>query len=355
MSLFTGLPTCNDVQTAIENVYDEANQAQSEALPFLGFVTSYSSPMAPVIAPGSGKVLGVEVQHQQPLNENNVSETSERGCIATRKPAMGSTLYEIDPNDILTVDMLFQASDLTRWCGSNPALFAKEIDMMWNAMNQKVARRLAEDAVLLNGLWSADVADTFTVDGNENLELATKLSGGAINPEMLVDLNFAVRDLQGYSAPYVVAGGNSFHRYIKLAEQGCCTNTGLQLDGIFREYGYASIYDRRLKEELANIAGATDAMVVQAGAIQMLNYVQADWSTGIPFLDARASNYVTMVLRHPVFGYAVELTIKDECRGKISVIMDTVVKFVGPPTTLYRPDDDRNGVNWIAKLKEVNP
>src|SRR5690606_16143330 len=140
-------------------------------------------------------------------------------------------------------------------------------------MRLKIASQLSGEVAQLFGNWGADV----TPNGDNALEIATKVSG-EWNPEGLVDINIAARNQTGYVGDYFLATNVAMHKYLRMIEAGCCAADGINLREIYDRYGVAAVYDRRMAAAMATVNA--DAFLINVGAVQVLNYVEADWSDG---------------------------------------------------------------------------
>lgn len=346
----TVLSQCKELQVQLNQAWETHSQDfDYSPEPLLELVTAYNSPMKPIVSPGRGKTVTVEVVHSQRRLESDVVETDTRSCVATTPPTEATYTYELDPNDILSTNTLIAADTLQRWCGSNPELFQREIMKMMSALRRKVADRIAGEIAVMPGNWASDV----TVDGDNALVLNTLNADGTIEQLTAEELDFAVMQQTGYGAPYAVIGDRLMYQYFRTIQAGCCANSGLNLDELFALYGFSAMYDRRLATELSG-TGA-NSLVIRQGAIQVLNYVEAGWKDGTIVGDVFAgANYTSQAVVDPVTGLLFELRISDNC-GQVSMVMDTVVKAVALPNNLYKVGDTLFGANYINKVKVTNP
>lgn len=339
----TVLAACKQLQTPINNAW-ETGDLNIDNMQLLMYLTEFNQPMRPIISPSNGKVRSIEVTGFQRRPESDVTETSTRTCTATRAPAQFTAEYEIDPNDILSTDTLITARQLQEWCGSNPELFQGEIMRMMDVLRKAVATRIAEQVAVMAGNYGSEV----TVSGDNAFEIDLFSSTGALLPGVAEEVDFTLVEQTGFNLPYAIVGGRDWYKYYRLVQEGCCTNDGLDIRAIFNQYGVATMYDRRLKTALEG-TGA-NALAIRQGAVQILNYVEADWTNGTPAMSPFAgANYVSQVVLDPVTGLFMELRISDNC-GEVSLVMDTVVKAVSLPSNMFAAGDDLFGVNFITKL-----
>jgi len=342
------LVACANLQTNLDNAFTTGELVRDK-IPALEALTSYQHPMRMLNSPGGGKERKVEVIYQQRLQESSVTEVDERGCTATAKPAELSTVYEMT-GPIQETATLFTASHLKDSCRDNGEVFATEIARMLNAMRRKIATQVTGEVSLLSGNWSTDV----TVNANNAYEVATQKANGDWDPEALVDINIAARDLTEYTGDYIVVANSDMWKYLKMIEIGCCANDGIDLRETFDMYGLAAMYDSRMATAMAAVDA--DAFLINIGSVQLLNYVEAPWLDGTPVGEPfRGATYISQVFTDPVTGLLMELTVKDECRGKAHVILNAQVQSKALPSDLFASGDKYEGVNGINKIAISNP
>jgi hypothetical protein len=346
--LVSTLSTCKELQDSLDNAW-AIGELTRDRLNALEAITSFQHPMRAILAPGAGKKRTIEVVFDQRLSEAQVETVEERGCTSDYKPSEATHVYEMDAN-ILEVSVQIDAGDLTNWCGSNPELFTKEIAKLMNVLRRKIATQTAGEVALLSGNW----ADGVDVDGNNALAIPTKKANGDWDSEGFVDLNIAARDITEYVNDYVIIADSEYWKYLKMVEMGCCANDGINLGSVFENYGYAAMYDSRMAAAMADVDA--NAFLINIGAVQLLNYVESPWKDGTPVGQPfMGSNYVSMVVTDPVTGLMYDMMIKDECRGKATIVMNAEVQAKALPSNLYAAGDKYDGVNGINKIAISNP
>jgi hypothetical protein len=349
--LEAGLSQCKQLQDNLENHWASPFQ-RPEPTPLMEFLMQQSNPLQPVLSPGNGKIRALESVWTPRALESEVTEASERICTATSKPIENVFTYEIDPNDLLQAEFTFEADDFTTHCGSNQGVYVRELANKIDAISRKAATRIAGEVALMAGKYVADVS----VDGNDAFVVATKADAAGINPAIntLQKLDFALRMQTGHINPLIVAN-DELYQYIELMRSGCCYNGGVDLGDIFSRFGMAATYDRRLTAALTASAVGADALAIDAGSIQLVNYVQAPWKDGMPDLDPRVIGGTgwAFVVQAPN-GLLVEVRVSYKC-GKVQVVLDTVITARALPNNLTKEGDYYEGVNWINKIKVTNP
>lgn len=337
------LIACQNFRANTDELWDAQLLSHDPKLRLHNYVTSYNNPMRPAVsAVGDGKYKKVEVIHTPRRPESIVKEVSDRSCVATNAPIEVSTIYEIDPDDILETNRIITAEQLRNWCGDNGALFAKEINAMQEELRRAKATKLAGQIALLAGAWASDV--TGVTDGVKSVPL---FASGVPVADAFEEIEFALAEQTGIDQAAII-GARDFFKYYRMIESGCCNNNGLDIGDLFSRFGQAVMYDRRLAVALD--ATGADVLAIQPGAIQILNYIEAGWETGTPVeAPFRGSDYITIPMQDSD-GLWNELMIKDVCRGKVHLVMNTVVKAVSAPNNIYLPGDRLYGVNGVVQL-----
>lgn len=345
-----GLSRCKDLQRTLQEVWG-TSVSRVESLPLLSALSDMAQPLQPVLSPGGGKVRKLETVIFPRELESSVTEASSRVCTAETKVDEHLFEYEIDPNDLLQTEFYFEADDFNEYCLSNADFLNRTIANKIEVLRRAAATKIAGEVALMPGNWGSDVA----VDGNNALVVATKHNvAGDPAVDTLQKIDFATRMQTMYAGPYIVAGGADLYNYIELVRSGCCYNGGIDIGEIYDRFGMAAIYDKRLATEL-NGTGA-DSLAIDMNTIQLVNYVQAPWRDGMPYLEPRiiGGNGWGFVFSDTVSGLLFDVRMKHDC-GRVDVVIDTVITAKSLPNNMFKEGDEFYGVNWINKLKVTNP
>lgn len=344
---------CPNLQSHLNDAWVNAtNGVGIEQIPFLEFLFSEANRgnIAQTIYAGGGKTRKLEVVYDQRILESQVSDdVSNPNCSATTKRGDCITTYEIDSTDNVGVEELVEIQDLEKNCESNGAFFVRKIRTLIDAVERKVATRTATEAALLTGKYSTDVTN---IDASDNLQVATlkSVASGDLSPLAQQIINRAARKT-GYTAPYVIFGGDDLVDYYERSLSGCCANEGIDIGDIVRRFGVAVGYDQRAADALG---GQEFNLMFQIGALQLLYYTRAPWKDGVmQTIGGDAANYTMTGIVSPRTGIPMDLSVKDDC-GDISINLVATTKLIGMPADMFPTGDKYDGVNFVNTIEVVN-
>jgi hypothetical protein len=347
--LDTLLVQCEDFQTKLGNVWAKDASMVRDPIPFLEYLRSEENMngVDVTVNPGEGKTMNVNMTYFQRIPESEVEEASERGCATENKKGNFVKQYSIDTTALLKSGEVIEAKDLERFCQNNDEYILGVIMRHLNAIDRKVATQTSQQAQALLGAYSADAETAYSITGDD-LVLQTKDAAGAYLPGAIEKLDQAAM-MSSYNG-FLAFGGNAMSEYLRLTLAGCCSNSGLDVLALYQQYGYAFAYDRRLATALGNVL--TKNLIMEPGALQLLNYTQTPWKENIS-IEMR-SGYEAIQLTTPA-GVDVDMYIKDECPGKVSINVFANTKLVGLPDDMFPSADNFEGVNYTGLVTVTNP
>lgn len=349
--LASALVACQTLQSDLTSYFNSCNHAAiREPMPFAEFVASDMNNMGlrNVIAPGNGKVRTVELTYVSRIPESDVSENVSDLCSCSRTKGNCSQVYTIDPSANVSTCEKIKASDLRNICQSNSSLFAQMMALRMDALERKIATIITQQAVFLTGKWANDVTP---VNAQNEFVINTLKAG---DPQTLNPLAFQAIDLAlmktGYCAPPAIFAGDTLFNYYRSMLTGCCATSGIDLSQQMNQYGKAVMWDRRVSTAF----GSTHAIVTQPGALALLWWNEFGWADGVALPIEQGSNYVRTLAISPRLNIPVDIIIKDECPGTISIIFSAVVKLVNLPSDIFPAGDVYNGVNFFNEILVTN-
>lgn len=344
----SGLIACRTLQTELDQAWDSGNWEKPHPMALAEFVSTNPQRINPVINPGNGKTVTAEFTHFQRYLEDDFETVTEYECSTEKAVDQASNIYELDITNKKKVGRYIDAESLATWCGSNPELFQRTVQSLINQMDVIMANQQADKVAELYGKWGADVPDVT----DDVLSVATKVSGDW-NPEAIEEIDFALLQTQ-YDQMTTIFGGRDLYAYYRHFLAGCCANSGINLEEMWNLYGRAVVYDHRLAA--AMIAdGNADSLSIQAGALQWLNYTRGTWREGVNEANiASTANYVMFPVESPRLGLSYDMIIKDECPGKVSMMLYGISDTVVLPANLYREGDRLYGSNGVNAIEVDN-
>ncbi len=347
MSVTNILIPCPDLQGALDENFTTC--ANTEAMPHLQFITSEANNkgLKQKVSPGGGKIHRIELTYRQRLLETEIFENVQNPkCVSTTKRGVESSFYDIDEDQNVGVDELFDMDDYIRICESGDSFVAAEIRRMMDGLKRKIAKKTATEIVAQLGGWNSTVADALAgvVLSGEILQINTTKSNGDISPFAMQDLDIATMQSL-YCDAIGIFGGAAWFRYYGQMLAGCCANMGVDLGEIMNMFGKAVAYDKWI----AQAAGGNEFSVVsQLGASTLLTYAKNSVFDGADLIKRGATTYRTVIFDE--FGIPMDLNIKEDC-GKMSVQLVATTKAVVLPTDMYQSGDENSGVNFNALIE----
>jgi hypothetical protein len=348
MSLSSVLVQCETLQ---EQLYDGwgVNTLKSEFTPILDVLVSPENKngINMSVSPGNGKLLDVKVTYFQRLPTSVVTNGDGFGCDSDNFTGNLSHTYEMDSSDFEAYSESFTALDLERYCASNPEFVVLKVNQILDVIRRKVWAKSATQAVALVGAYSSDTPNVTS----DILEVST-LTGTDTEmpaPFTLEEINLATT-LTGYPDSAILMADTNLWSYMRRVARGCCQTTGIDLASMLTEYGIPTMYDR---EVITAFGGATEnkSLIFSLGALQLLNYVEAPWRDGMPFV-LQGSNYFQTTI-YDASGVAYDLKVSDNC-GKITIAVKATTKVVGLPDDMFPAGDVWEGMNYVNTIEVVN-
>jgi hypothetical protein len=347
MSTSRILSECPNIQAPLGELFLEVGQR--EQLPFLEYILSpeNASMITMQVSPGRGKLRTVEARWIQRLPETEVEEGGDPlSCTATSVYGDSTQTYTLETTDNYIWSQLISADEITRHCQENSRYILESVMRGMDTIERKVASAAATQTAAQIGKWGTEVEGFYTVTG-DNLILPTLNTDDGLAELSFYDVQQAAR-MANYPGPVVGFGGAAFERYARTIQAGCCTQNGMDLSEVARQFGFSFAYDQRL----ASALGGQDYNIVTTnGAVQWLSFNFANWNEGTPFQIG--TNYAKTLVFSPA-GVPIDLTMKDDC-GNLSITMVAIGKIVTLPNDIYEASDKYAGVNYVNGLRVVNP
>ena len=342
------LVACPNLQERLDSVFDNENaRFFQDKIPFSEFLMSplNRNELSQRVSSGGSKIRTVELTYQPRILQSEKFTNSSDYCTATSERGDTSTSYEIDTTQNVGFEQKFDVEKLKSACEDNEMWFMDQVGKMVAATDVAVNAKNASQANALLGGWSSDVSGIpFVTLNGDILEVQTLVPSSAYEPfpSTLQGIQSALSASSFGNSTLV--GGFQLHNYLELIRNGCCTDYGLDIEGIQQDYGIASIYDRAVATTQGDNA---TAWAVANGALQVLYYNR--WSGLFEAQDANQSYGQIM----GALGIPYDLVIKHDC-GVIQVTVTATTKLVALPDDMYQTGDHLDGVKGFAEINVVN-
>lgn len=351
----TTIQPCPALQDALNRWFQVCVNKRQQT-PLLNFLLSAenSSGIRQVVNPIGGKKRQVNLIYDQVIPTSQVSAVAscDRVCDASTERGDLVATYEIDCTDGYYVEGKINLADWNESCRDNNEVIASRLQLMIDALVQKVADSVAADMNPLIGDWSTDVSGAgITVDADGFINVSTLTTGDAVNPLAFQQINMA-KMMTGFCAPTFVVGGSDLYQYWQLMKAGCCTQNGVDAMEILNQYGEVVTYDRWVASNFGNDV----ALMLQLGSAQLLTYNAVTRPlaiSGLGELDMTYRNYWEGIIVDPISGLPIDISVKNDC-GVVHVVLTATVKPVALPNDMWPAGHQLEGVNYITGIQVVN-
>ena len=349
-NLTTLVSVCPNLQDSLDNHFLLCGPSNSlvEQFPLASFLRSPENMtgLAQTIYAGKGKVRKVELTYSQRILESAVTEGETDFCTATEKEGECLEYYDIDTTDNQTIKRTFDQEDYQRSCKDPETYVIDAIAKMVDVQERAIATRITNRAVALKGTWGSEVSTT-----NDELVVKT-LKDGSVDPYpwTMEDIDEALLK-SGYCDGVFIGGDSELWKYFRRMQSGCCYDGGVDLGDLFNRFGKAIAYDRRV----ATALGATKSFVVQRAALQVIYWVKAGWTSGMPIDVQAGADFVNTMIVSPRLGIPMDMYMKYVCPGVIHIAISAVTDVVGLPLDIFNVNDTLfRGVNYTSVIKVTN-
>lgn len=325
-----------------------------EPMPFAEFLTSptNNNGLQQVISPGNGKVRTVELTYQARIPESEVTENDSDLCSCSTTRGNCSQTYTLDPAENLSVCETISAANLRNICQPNSEFVMKKVAHLVDVLERRAATEMVQEASFLTGTWNR-AGEVPNVNASDQLVVKTKKDGDAFtpNPFAMSEIDFALA-ASGYCAPAAIFGGRELYQYYRNMLAGCCSDAGNDLSKHLSLYGRAVAYDPRVA---ATISGGQNAgLVIQPGAVALLTWNEFGWNAGMSLPFNEGSNYARTLIVSPRLGLPMDVIVKDECPGTLTIVVSVVIKLVNLPSDIFPVGDKYRGVNFFNEILVTN-
>ncbi len=354
MSYIGAVQNCaEDIQDALEMHFTgNGNGISPDQRPFLQFVNNQvkTAGIKQVINPSPAKKKTVNLLYRQPLVHTDIDQTDSTNC--TTGDDLGNMLEEYtidtaDGGDWNGLNATFALSQLH--CIDEPfeVFFAKELARLVDGVDAKVSYKTATTLATLSGTWADDVEATYTVTANR-LQVDYQDSSNNYNPSRFYEVMDAVT-MNGFGSNVAMFGGAKLHGLARHALAGCCTSNGVELQQLWGQFGFASVYDRDVATALGS--GSAYSVITKPGAVALLTFNEAGWKNGVSLIQG-GSNYIQFSIVSPKTGTPMDVLVTDACKA-VTISVRACTKLVGLPTDLFQSNDNFSGVKFVNKLQAV--
>lgn len=328
-----------------------------EPMPFAEFMVSAlnNNGLQQAISPGNGKVKSVELKYQARIPESEVTENDSDLCSCSATRGNCSQVYTLDPSENLSICETITESTLRTICEPNGEFVMRKIMHMVDVLERRSATEIVQEASFLTGSWNTTQIGAANINGSDQLLVKTKKDGDAFtpNPFAMAKITNALR-MSGYCTPAPIFAGSELYEYYQNMQAGCCSSSGNDLAAHLSLYGHSISYDPRVAKYISG--GQNAGLVIQPGAVALLTWNAFGWNQGMPFEGnfREGSNYSRALIFSPRLGLPIDVIVKDECPGTLTITLSLVIKLVNLPNDIFPVGDEYRGVNFFNEILVQN-
>lgn len=351
MSVSTGLISCPQIQEDLNNMFLAGDPTLSRVPQGLGqWVTSPANTRGILqrqVSPGGSKLRQVQLLYTQQICEDDVDDDTTQKCVSTNEDGNLSETYEIDPSVGVSIDRKFTLSNMREMCKDNSRYFSERILAMMDALDAKINKDIAYQAVLETGTFGL---------GTPNMDAARKIvtikTKDASDKYDLIGYEQITEAAQfaGYGTIPYLFGFSEIQRYFKRMYAGCCGPDGINISDFATQNGASFVADQYLWEAFKSVGNPEGFLMTRPGALQLLTYNEFKGD----FATVNDDSYKQTTIVNPFSNREYDMTMKNDC-GVISVQLKLATKLVSLPVDMYPSCSNYAGVNYVNAFKIVNP
>ncbi|MEK6886386.1 MAG: hypothetical protein AABW88_00995, partial [Nanoarchaeota archaeon] len=236
-------------------------------------------------------------------------------------------------------------------CQPNDVFVMKKVAHLIDALERRIATEIIQEASFLTGSWNG--SEVPNVNGLDQLVVKTIEDGTTFRPNAFAmsEIDFALI-ASGYCAPAPIFAGRLLYQYYRNMLAGCCADSGNDLAKHMSLYGKAVMYDPRVADIISG--GQNAGLVIQPGAVALLTWNEWGWNDGMVLPFKEGSNYARSLIVSPRLGIPMDIIVKDECPGTLTIVISTVIKLVNLPNDIFPVGDKYRGVNFFNEILVTN-
>lgn len=352
--LASSLVSCPALMDDLTNYFQTCGaEFIREPMPFAEYIANSvnTKGLSQKIAPGGGKKRQVELTYTKRLLESEVDENQTELCSCDKTQGNCSQVYDIDPDANLTTCEKITETSLRDICQPNSDFVLSRIAHRMDVLERRIATEITQQAGFITGEWN--MTKGLNVNANSQLVVKTKKDSDAftLNPFTMQDIDYAAMNT-GYCGNKVIFSGGTLYQYYEAMKQGCCADSGLNLADMLNRFGTVVMFDPRIADTFSG--GVNASVMTQAGSLALLTWNQFGWDAGMPLPFREGANYARTMLVTPRLNIPIDVVVKDECPGVLTMTFSAVVKLVGLPTDIFDAADQYHGVNFFNEILVTN-
>lgn len=345
------------VQVTLNEIYQRKPVEAAPEVQFLTSALNTTRVLESNVINENGHIKQVKVLYTPRITETEVDTTITTDCENGDSIGDLSTTYDIDETSGAQFIISVPIADLNRRMESDPEYLARVTMEAIDGVRRKMQTGVATQMALLGGKFATDGGEKTSSLSNANTlkSVATKfpaaVDGGKPNPEALQEIAFSALNSGFTGTPYVFGMGEIFRYFQMLGSMGTFSDSGLDFVKFYNAQGVSMLPSLRLHNALNGAGTDNKFLVVDAGAIHLLQYNKFT----DPSAKVRQDNLIMDTIVDPLTG--IELNYKfylNPCGEKYNILISTAYKVVGLPDDMYAGGDRLDGCNGVIEFKIAN-
>lgn len=343
------------LQIKLNDVYVNAPKEPSPEVQFLASSLNTNRVLETTVVPGEGHIRQVQVIYTPRITESETSTSITADCNDGGGAGDLTHTYSIDTTVGVQHKETVALADLKARLEKDPEYFARRTMAILDVCRRKMSTAVASQMAVLNGRFASDNGEKNLSLGNYLKTVATKyaaaLDGGKPNPEAAQEIIFSATNSGFQGAPWVLGYGEIFRYMQLLGNMGTFSDGGLDFVQFVKAMGLNFLPSMRIHTALNGNASTNKFLVVDAGALHLLQYNKFD----NPSAQVSQDNLVMGIIADPMTG--IEYNYKyflNPCGEKITILVSTSFKVVGLPDDMFAGGDRLEETNGVLQFAITN-
>lgn len=341
------LTACPNIQGELKEAFIKREVSNFTTVAETGLLQVLRSPfnmdgfLQKSLAPGNGKMRGVELVYSPRISANEVGTHCANVCDSQNEIGDRHQEYHFE-EDCLNYDFKVDPVKLSQICKDNRLWLTEKILQAMSAMIRALEIRCALQLPTLIGKFPA----------SENVwddikEVCVEKANGDPSSNWLNEIEFTAVGA-GYPSMPVVIGWNAIYKAFTETKAACCAASGIDIGSYIKQLGTTVVPSIAV----ANVLGASHFITMGKGALQLLFFNLYEGMEGMNSFND--SSYVRGVLRDPVFNIPFDYSVTAGCED-LNINLRLTPYLIGMPTDMFCDGDNLSGVTWVNEWDACGP
>lgn len=322
--------------------YASAGNLPANVRSRLGFLNWIQSPLNKQavevipISEDTKKVPSVRIKYQQRVVESEVTTSEDGNCTPERYPDFLETTMDVD--SIVSYNFGLSQRQATLICNEGDSeLINNQINLAFDALARTVNRVLL-GKLLLNFGYNQGVSPASA--GTTSINTLVAATGAPI-ATAIQDLHQDYYESNQYTGIPAVIGQGNIIKYFRTIRSGCCNDSGVDMNALAAELGFAPFIDTQIE----SVLGTNQFAVMAPGLWQLVPYNRyVGANSGVM---GTATN---MTITDPVTGLTYDMKVDvDGCNEKYYIRLTLNYGLWKPPVDTFNAEDPLFRINGATR------